>query len=212
MRLSGLAQPLPPLLPAPRCARSERESDERLSLSERFSIDELHRVEVIVSACSKVKHRSDVRMAHTSCSTSFPYKAPACRFITDELGINHLQCHSAPKVHVGCFVSHPHRAAAQLDRRPIVEAEDLVVLELQLGSQRSWVNGRPADRWPIVESTAQRTNRAGVAVIREQCTADRTDLFAFRTHASSAALEFSRFGVHWLAKKSLFKAYLSEPR
>jgi len=73
---------------------------------------------------------------------------------------------STSKVHVDRFVSDPHRAAAQLKRRPIFAGEDLVVLEPQLGSQNSSFSDRLAKRRLILESCVQRTDWTGVAVIR----------------------------------------------
>jgi hypothetical protein len=122
-------------------------------------------------------------MAHTSRSASLSHKAPAGRFITDELGTNHLQRHGASKIYIKRFVSHPHCATAQFKRRPIFACEDLVMLEAQFRRQKSRPDGL-GQRLLIDESSAQRTDGTGVAVIREQCTANRTGPFAFRSRHS----------------------------
>ncbi len=93
-------------------------------------------------------------MTNTGRCSGFAHKSTPGQFVANESGVDDLQRYRTPKIDIDCFVGHPHRTTAQLDGHPIFVGEDLVVLEPQLGTQKSWLNRRLADCRLIAESTA----------------------------------------------------------
>ena len=86
---------------------------------ERFPLDKLHRVEVVLAGSAQVEDRGNIRVTDAGRRTGFAQKTKPRRFITEISFADDFQCHRASQIDVERFVSDPHRTATQLDRFPV---------------------------------------------------------------------------------------------
>jgi hypothetical protein len=73
-------------------------------------------------------------MSHAGSGARLSNKSSTGQFLTDELGVDDLQCYRASKVDVNGFVGHSHRAAAKFKWRAVLARENFVVFKLELRS------------------------------------------------------------------------------
>src|ERR1700757_1026179 len=79
----------------------------------------------------------------------------------------------------------------ELKRSSVFAREDLVVVQPELGRRESWVNNRIADRSIFAERAAQCADRAPIAVLGEQRTANRAGPSVFCNHGPIGLLKQS---------------------
>ena len=68
---------------------------------ERFSLYELHRIEVTASGFAKVEDRRNIRVTNARRCTGFTQKAKPRRFITKVSLANDFQCHGTTQIERG---------------------------------------------------------------------------------------------------------------
>ena len=95
----------------------------------RFSLHELHRVEVVLTGSAQVEDRGNVRVTNARRRAGFAQKTKPRRFITEISLADDFQCHRAAQIDVERLVSDAHRTATQLDRFPVFARHQLVVLK-----------------------------------------------------------------------------------
>ena len=95
----------------------------------RFSLYELHRVEVTALSSAQMEDRGNIQVTNACRCTGFTQKTKASRFITQISLADEFQCHRAVQIDVERLVSDPHRAATQLDWFPVFARHQLVVVK-----------------------------------------------------------------------------------
>src|SRR4029077_15412166 len=99
---------------------------------ERFPLDTLHRVEVILTGSPKVEDRGNIRMTNAGCRSCFPQE-PKPRCLVTEISLaDDFQCPGAAQIDIEGFVSHAHCAPTQLDRFPVFALHQFVMLKAML--------------------------------------------------------------------------------
>src|SRR5262249_47425575 len=95
-----------------------------------LSLDELHRVEVIVPGSAQMEHRGNICMSDFRSRACFAEETKPRRFVTQISLVDDFQCHGALQIDVERLVSDPHCTATQLDRSTVFTRDQSVMLKM----------------------------------------------------------------------------------
>src|SRR5271166_5184608 len=154
---------------------------------ERFSLYELHRVEVTAPSSAQVQHRGNVRVTNACRRSGLPQEPKPRRFVVEISSIDDFQCHRAVKIHVERFVRDPHRSATQLDWFPVFALHQFIMLKALHRPFRRRLDRILGSRGlaglnPASKTLAKHADRTEFHCSRELVTAGRTGALGLRAH------------------------------
>ena len=149
---------------------------------ERFSLDKLHRVEIVAPLPPKVEDGGNIGMTHTRRRARLPQKSCPRGLLTKIFFVNNFESHRATQVDVNRFVGDAHRTSAQLKWPAILTERYFVMLEALHSVARSAHIRLFGTSYRFVQSPAQQANGTRIIFLsgREIPSADNTSPYLSR--------------------------------